>query len=304
MIRFIVNPTAGANRTRKKWPILESHARSVLGNFDVVFTEYHLHAIKIAEESTLAGFDPLVAVGGDGTINEVVNGIYLSRKNITLGIVECGTGADFARTIPVGSNYIKAIDTLKSGIIRNFDIVEVEYTDFSGNRATRVFVNAADAGLGGDTVINVDGAPKVLGGKLAFLYGVLRSLVNLKTYKISLTIDGKSVGEFEIISTVVANGKYFAGGMFIAPMARADDGKLEIILIKKTTRRRFMRNLPLVYKGKHIYIEEVELFSGREIVIRSSQEVMLEMDGELVGKLPAIFRVKENFLKIITKREV
>ena len=262
MIRFIVNPTAGANRARKKWPILETHARSVLKEFDVVFTEYHLHAIKIAKDSALAGFDTLVAVGGDGTINEVVNGIYLSGKNVTLGIIDCGTGADFVKTISVGSNYIEAIDTLKNGVVRNFDIVEVEYTDFSGGRATRVFVNAADAGLGGDTVMNVDGAPKVLGGKLAFLYGVLRSLVNLKTYRISLDIDGEPIGEFDIISTIVANGKYFAGGMFIAPMALPDDGKLEIVLIKKTTRRKFVKSLPLVYKGKHIYIDEVEHFSG------------------------------------------
>ncbi len=304
MIRFIVNPTAGANRARKKWPILESHARSVLEDFDVVFTEYHLHAIKIAKKSALAGFNTLVAVGGDGTINEVVNGIYLSRKDVTLGIVDCGTGADFVKTVPVGSSYIEAIDTLKNGVICNFDIVEVEYTDFSGSRATRVFVNAADAGLGGDTVINVDGAPKVLGGKLAFLYGVLRSLVKLKTYKISLTIDGKFIGEFDIISTVIANGKYFAGGMFIAPMAQADDGRLEIILIKKITRRKFVKKLPLVYKGKHINIDEVEHFSGRELEIRSSEKVMLEMDGELVGRLPAKFRIREKFLKVITKREV
>ncbi len=304
MIRFIVNPTAGANRARKKWPVLESYARSVLKEFDVVFTEYHLHAIKIARESSIEGIETLVAVGGDGTTNEVVNGIYLAKKTVTLGIIDCGTGADFVKTVSVGNNYMEAIDTLKNGIIRNFDIVEVEYTTFSGNSATRIFVNAADAGLGGDTVINVDGAPKVLGGKLAFLYGVLRSIVNLKTYKISLNIDGVEIGKFNIISTIVANGRYFAGGMYIAPMAKPDDGKLEIILIKKTTRRKFVKNLPLVYKGEHVYIDEVEHFTGREIRLNSHEEVMLEMDGELTGKLPATFRIREKALRIITKREV
>ena len=303
MIRFIVNPTAGANKTRKRWPILESHARKVLSEFDVVFTEYRGHAIELAKKAALEGIDTLVAVGGDGTINEVVNGIYQSGRDVRLGIIDCGTGADFVRTVDVGKTYIESIDNLKNGKTQQFDIIEAQFTSMRGKEKSRVFVNASDIGLGGDTVINVDGSPKVLGGRLAFLYGVLRSIVRLKIYPVRLKLDGNEIGEFEIISTIVANGKYFAGGMFVAPMANPQDGKFEVILIKKTTRRKFIRSLPLVYKGTHIYIDEVEHFSGSTLEVTSGEKAMIEMDGELVGYLPVKFKVLPKALKIITRGE-
>ncbi len=303
MIRFIVNPTAGANKTRKRWPILESHARKVLSEFDVVFTEYRGHAIELAKKAALEGIDTIVAVGGDGTINEVVNGIHQSGRDVRLGIIDCGTGADFVRTVDVGKTYIESIDNLKNGKTRQFDIIEAQFPNMRGKEKSRVFVNASDIGLGGDTVINVDGSPKVLGGRLAFLYGVLRSIVRLKIYPVRLKLDGNEIGEFEIISTIVANGKYFAGGMFVAPMADPQDGKFEVILIKKTTRRRFIRNLPLVYKGTHIYIDEVEHFTESTLEVTSEEEVMVEMDGELVGYLPVKFKVLPKALKIITRGE-
>ncbi len=302
MIRFIVNPAAGAHKTKRRWHILEDYARKILDEFDVKFTRYPGHAIKLAKEAAESGIETVVAVGGDGTINEVANGIFYSNFKPKIGIIDCGTGADFVRTVPVGKNYFEAIDTLKTGIPRKIDLVEVEFEDFEGVRRKRVFVNAADAGLGGDTVINVDGAPKVMGGKLAFLYGVLRSLVNLKNYTVKINLDGRDLGEYDIISVVVANGRYFAGGMFVAPMAKPDDGRFELVIIKNTTRRKFLKSLPLVYKGKHIYIDEVEHFTGGVLELRSETDVMIEMDGELVGRLPARFEVKNKALEIITKK--
>lgn len=302
MIRFIVNPAAGAYKAGRKWRVLENYARKVLSEFDVIFTKYPGHAIKLAKEAVNDGIGTVVAVGGDGTINEVVNGIYYSGGRTKLGIIDCGTGADFVRTVSVGKRYFDAIDTLKNGVVRKIDLIEVHFTGFKGDSDRRVFINAADAGLGGDTVINVDGAPKVMGGRLAFLYGVLRSLVNLKNYRVKITLDDKDLGDYDIISVIVANGRYFAGGMFVAPMADPDDGKFELIIIKNTTRRKFLRSLPLVYKGKHIYIEEVDHFSGQILDLRSDADVMIEMDGELVGKLPARFEVKPGALEIITKK--
>jgi len=293
---------AGAHKTRRRWHILENYARKVLGNFEVRFTEYPGHAIKLAKEAAKSGVDTIVAVGGDGTINEVANGIFYSSHEAKLGIIDCGTGADFVRTVSVGKNYLEAIETLKSGLTRKIDIIEAEFTDPDGGKRKRIFVNAADAGLGGDTVINVDGAPKVMGGKLAFLYGVLRSLVHLKNYPVKITLDGNEVGEYDIISVIVANGKYFAGGMLVAPMAQPDDGRFEVIIIKNTTRRKFLRSLPLVYRGEHIYIDEVEHFSGKILEIRSASSIMMEMDGELVGRLPAKFEIRHEAIEVISKK--
>jgi len=299
---FVVNPHSASGRTAAFWSELEAELRARLGRVDQAFTRGTMHAAQLTAEALRAGFDLIVAVGGDGTLNEVLNGYSSGRgplaSRAALGYLPSGTGSDFARTLGTyGLSAQVMADRLQNGRIRLLDCGEVHFrgSDPESGETSRLFLNESSIGFSAETVNNVNRASKRFGGKTSFLLGVLRTLGALRNPVLQVTIDGKQVHEGPTLLVAVANGKYFGGSMMIAPMADPQDGRFDVVVIRAMSRLGILRKIGKIYRGRHLNEPEVRVFSGCEVHISSpDRDVLLEMDGEQPGRLAAEFRISRQ----------
>ncbi len=298
--KVIVNPVAGAGRTRREWPrIMGMFRRSGL-RFEHDITEAPGHAIELARAAAKDGYDMVVSVGGDGTINEVVNGLYASGNisNIALGIVSTGTGSDYIRTVGVPRRYEDACHCLLQSKKRTVDLGVVEYTD-NGSLKERVFVNFSGFGFDAEIVRRTTRQFKALGSLPAYLMGLLATLVTYRNKDISLKVDGELL-ERRVCAVIMNNGKYGGGGMFAAPGADLTDGQLDVLIIGDMSKPDLLRSLPRIYKGTHLTHPKVAMKRAREIEVACrSGRMELQADGELLGEVPARFRVLPSLLNVI-----
>jgi diacylglycerol kinase (ATP) len=297
--RIIVNPVAGAGRTAREWPRIRELLRGQGLRFEHDQTEAPGHAIELAEEATKKGYETIISVGGDGTIHEIVNGMYHGGGNvdISLGIVCTGTGSDYARTFGISRCWEEACQRLIEPGRLKVDLGAIEYSD-NGHRVERVFANFAGMGFDAEIVRRTSLTFKSLGSTLSYLLGVFTTLVSYRNREIELIIDGEETVQ-KVCAVVVNNGKYGGGGMFIAPDANPSDGWLDLMIIGDIGKADLLRSLPLVYKGKHGKHRKVHLRKAREVEIRSDLPLSLQADGELLGRLPVRFRIIPAALNLI-----
>lgn len=297
---FVVNPHSAHRRTESQWPEWRRAIQEAAGRVDYALTERTMHAAELARDALLRGYDLVVAVGGDGTLNEVLNGFFADgvpvRPGAALGYLPSGTGADFARTM---GHYERTIDEQvacwRSDRLRLLDCGEVHFVATTGEKTRRLFINESSLGFSADTAEAVNRASKHFRGKLPFFLGVLRTLGALRTPVLQVVIDGNTVHEGPTLLIAVANGRYFGGGMMIAPAAEVDDGQFDIIVIRGMNRIQVLRKIPKIYSGRHLGEPEVDAYRGREVHIHApAAEVLLEMDGEQPGKLSADFRISHT----------
>ncbi|MFC2033969.1 diacylglycerol/lipid kinase family protein [Chloroflexota bacterium] len=229
--KVIVNPTAGASSTRRKWHHIKSLLKHFGLSFDYEYTEGAGHAIELAKDAASNGYQHLVAVGGDGTVNEVANVILHSDdgSNIALGIISTGTGSDFARSMGIPRHYVTACSYLTSSRRILIDVGVVEYVS-NDQSLKRFFVNAAGIGFDAAAVESTERMPKYFGGTIPYLTGLLRALIAYKNKSVVLSV-GDMTEETRILSVVVANGNYFGGGMKVAPEAVLDDNLLDVVIV-------------------------------------------------------------------------
>jgi diacylglycerol kinase (ATP) len=298
--KVIVNPVAGAGRTRREWPrIRDLFKRSGL-RFEHDITEAPGHAIELAREAAKNGYDIVVSVGGDGTINEVVNGLYTSgsHQDVALGIVSTGTGSDYIRTVGIPRRYEEACRCLLNPRKRTVDLGVVEYTD-KGKTAARLFVNFAGFGFDAEIVRRTTRQFKALGSLSAYLMGLLVTLITYRNKEISLKIDGESLDR-RVCAVLMNNGKYGGGGMLAAPEADLADGCLDVLIIGDMSKPDLLRSLPRIYKGTHLTHPKVTLKKAKEIEVSCRRgRMQLQADGELLGEVPARFRVLTSALNVI-----
>jgi len=209
--KVIVNPVAGAHSTYRKWPLISRRLREVGLSFDHEYTEGVGHAIELAREAASDGYRYLVAVGGDGTVNEVANGILSSTnlKKTTLGVVSTGTGGDFVRSVGVPRDYASACSSLTSQRRLLIDVGVVEYMN-DGKTEQRFFVNGAGVGFDAEVVKATESLPKYFGGTVPYIGGLLRSLIGFKNKTVVLRV-GERAETKRVLSIVVSNGRYFGG---------------------------------------------------------------------------------------------
>ncbi|MFC1964588.1 diacylglycerol/lipid kinase family protein [Chloroflexota bacterium] len=298
MSYLIVNPTAGAGKTARKWPQIESLLKSTGLRFEHDLTEAPGHAIELAKSAAKRGHELVVSVGGDGTINEVVNGLYGAGNigDVMLGIISTGTGSDYIRTIGIPRLYEEACQCLMSPRKLVVDLGVVEYMK-NGQMVTRLFVNFAGLGFDAEIVRRTTQEFKALGSTASYLAGLFTTLLFYKNKKISIIIDGEAV-ERRVCTVLMNNGKYGGGGMFTAPDAELGDGFLDVLIIGDLSKPDLLWSLPRIYKGTHLTHPKVTIKRAREVEIRSTQPLPLQADGELVGELPARFRVLPAALNI------
>lgn len=297
----ILNPRAANGRAGRQWRRFEPDIRAMLGDYTLFQTQGRAHAIDLARTAVEHGYTHLVSVGGDGTHNEVLNGMMLGRiadrPLPQLSLLPKGTGADFSRTLglPRGP---RAIPHLQSPNTRAIDIGRVVYTTGDGARDTRYFFNVADFGLGGAVARRVNEKSKFFGGFLSFLYGVLMSLATWKSPDVRLEIDGHILNG-PMFNTFIANGRYCGGGMLVAPDARLDSGYFDVYVLGDFGRVEAMFNLPKLYRGQLMKrADKIQYFQAKRITAISDRLVLLNVDGEQPGQLPATINILPGALSV------
>jgi len=296
--RLIVNPAAGAGRTLRKWPVIRDFLRRIGLLFEHDLTEAPHHAMELAREAVRKGYELIVSVGGDGTINEVVNGLHSSGGlgSVTLGIISTGTGSDYIRTLGIPRAPDEACRRLLVPAKRVVDLGRVEYGNGTA-RAERLFVNFAGLGFDAEVARQTSQRFKRLGGMPAYLMGLLSTLASHQNRDISLGIDGE-LNEKRVCAVVASNGRYGGGRMFVAPQADPGDGLFDVLTIGDVSRPELVWNLPRIYRGTHLTHPKISMVRGREIEVSSRQRMYLQADGEFLGEAPARFTALPSALSV------
>jgi diacylglycerol kinase (ATP) len=303
-IAFIVNPHAAAGSAGKSWPRIEALARDRLGPFEAFFTAGPGDATRLTREAISRGAETIVCVGGDGTLNEVVNGLMGEdgplRPEIALGFIPRSTGCDLIKTIPIHRKLDRAMDTIKNAHTRILDLGRIRYQDRRKRPSYRYFHNIASFGLGGEVDERVNKTTKALGGFVSFIVATLVSLLKYDKKRIHLKVDDVFDGEVNVWNIAVANGQYHGGGMLVAPGAQVDDGLFQVTVVGDLTLPEVFLNLPKLYNGKIYQVAKVSSFVGKRVEASSDQRVLLDVDGEQIGTLPVVIEIVPRAVSLIT----
>ncbi len=304
----IVNPKSASGSTRENWSATASDFRAHFGAFSVAFTKGPGDGIGIAEKAARSGRRFIVACGGDGTINEVANGILLSGKDVELGVFPSGTGGDFRRTLGMPHGAREAAKALKNGETKRIDVGKVTFVDHNDRPAERYFLNVTSFGLAASIIERVKGSTSLswlpletIRGRASFALSTLQEVIALGATTVRVRIDDKEESMLQTVNFCVANARYFGGGMKIAPDAKLNDGFLDVINIGDIRTAKIILNAYTLYNGSHLDLREVKDTLAKRIEARPAnpdQEVHIEIDGELPGKLPAVYEVIPGALRV------
>jgi len=300
---IVVNPRAKNGRAGEEWPELE---RIILdeyhGEFHFEFTSAPLHATALTRQALRDGYDVVVSLGGDGLVNEVVNGFFEERRatnpNATLGVLPFATGADFVKTVGIPRDFREAVRHLDAASTRSCDLGLISCESVDGQPLARYFINVAEFGVGADVVDRVNRTTKRFGGKVSFTWGILRTIPFYKNKIISYTIDKAAETEARLNNFIVANGRYFGAGLKPAPNAEIDDGLFDISIIGDMGLFESVSNLGKLRDGTYLENPHVSSKRGTQVSARCSKPVLIEADGEVIGKLPATFNLLPAAIKV------
>lgn len=299
----IVNPKAGSGRGLKDWPIISNQMYKSGIRFTCVFTEHKYHAVELTVKAITDGFRNIVAVGGDGTIHEVVNGIFIQKivptTEISLAVIPAGTGNDWIRMYGISKTYSLAVSSIfeKRTILQ--DVARVSFYE-TRVQHTRYMANVA--GLGYDAVVNLKyNNLKDEGkyGKWLYLRSTLNTFVGFRSKKFRILADGKVFYDGMVFSGAVGIGKYNGGGMQQTPNAAVDDGLMDLTIIRKMSKYRVMRNFRLLYSGNIYKIPKVIFTQAKKIEIETWPETRIEIDGEAVGTSPFVFEMVPHAIRVV-----
>lgn len=296
----VVNPASAGGSTDRRWPEIQDRLRHHL-DFEVAYSQYAGHAIELAGEARRSGYARLIAVGGDGTLNEVVHGAYSANSPNpmpALSLIPAGTGADFARTLAIPRSLEQACARLGDPRAVPSDLGVVSYQGGDGP-GRRYFVNAAGLGYDAEVVNRRNGFNRYVRGTLPYLASLAATLLSYENKDISVTVDGASYRR-RINAVVVAIGRFFGGGMRIAPNAEVSDGLFDVVTIGDVGRVELIYNLPGVYRGTHLRNPKISVERAESVRVDSDQRLLVQADGELLGAAPARFEIIPQAISFLT----
>jgi len=293
---FLVNPAAENGATGRRWPELAHRAASLGLRGDAVLSERSGQLAELAREAAGGGASLLVVVGGDGTVNEVVNGIA-GREDVELAVIPRGTGWDFVRTYGIPRRLEDAVEVALRGRTRAIDLGRAQYRNWDGSAGESLFANIASAGMSGAIAKRSNESSKALGGKTSYLWATLAVFSRWRSDEVRVTVDGEE-RRGRMHDVVVANGRYFGGGMKICPEAEPDDGLFDVLLIGDLTKRDLLLTLPKTYRGKHLPHPKAEVLQGAVVELETPEQLPVELDGEQPGTTPARFEVVPQALRL------
>ena len=323
---IIANPQAGAGSVKKEWEVIERLIKATLSEYDVAFTHGPGHATLLAREALRAGWEQVVCVGGDGTLNEVVNGFFeppdasaryalqegwvvRKREDLSpiqpqavLGLVPIGTGGDFRRSLGLMGGWRQAIERLGGKDSRAIDLGQLGFINHQGQLDMRLFINIASAGLAGRVDHLANTSWKGLGGKASFAAAAVRGLLTWNNLDAVIRLDDLEEQEQRLMNCVVANGQYFGGGMRVAPGAALDDGLFQLVVMGDLGRLSSIPKMGKLYTGDHLKERGIWHRDARTVAVKLKEGVsqigLLDVDGEQPGRLPATWHMQPGALRV------
>ena len=303
----IVNPVAGSGKGLDDWPVISRLLRANGIMPDFAFTERKYHAIELAVEAVNNGYRKILVVGGDGTIHEVVNGLFIQTaaptQEVLLSVIAVGTGNDWIRMFGIPRKYSEAIRAIVEGHSFLQDVGHISYLK-SHVPQSRYMANVA--GIGFDGFVNKQYNRLKDEGKYSkrlYIWSLFKSIMRYSSTGVKLWIDGELVVNDLIYSGTIGIGKYNGGGMIQMPDAVADDGLFDVTVIRKISRLGVLRRFMKLFNGKIYKIRKVSLYRGRRIRIESSPEIRVEVDGEALGFSPFEFEVIDRAIRVVVSEK-
>ncbi|HET6602401.1 MAG TPA: diacylglycerol kinase family protein [Gaiella sp.] len=298
---FLVNPASANGSTGRRWPELARRAAAAGLEGATLFSERQGHLAELAREAALDGAELLVVVGGDGSVNEVANGLAGLGRQPEVAIVPRGTGWDFSRTFGIPRKVDDAVHVALEGDVRTIDVGRVSYRAWDGSDATASFANVASAGMSGAIAKRANETSKALGGKASYLWATFAVFSGWEATEIEVVVDDeRRTGR--MFDVVVANGRFFGGGLQICPEAQPDDGVFDVLTIGDVTKRDLVQTMPKMYRGTHLPHPKAELLRGSSVTVTSETPLPIELDGEQPGTTPVTFEVAAAALRLRVPR--
>jgi YegS/Rv2252/BmrU family lipid kinase len=304
-VGVVVNPAAGGGRLSAAWPQLAAMLEQRLGPLSILSTRAPGEGRDLAVEHVRNGVRLVIAAGGDGTANEVVDGLLLAGGGPELGVISVGTGRDFIRTLGGHADFAAAVEAIGSGRTQRIDAGRVTYVDDDGRPGTRHFLNVASLGVSGPTVraVNASKQGRQVHGKIAFYYHTVVELLRYRAEDVRVRFDDGETVDVRTALVVAANGRYFGSGMMIAPDAAIDDGLFDVLVYRAEGKLRMILDFNLIYRGAHVGLPRVMMKRCRWMEVEPLRKsaagaAILEVDGESPGRIPARFDVLPGALTL------
>lgn len=305
MIAAIVNPKSAGGKTGEQWAAINVALEQELGTLTVLETRHKLAAIDLTRQALKDGAQTIISVGGDGTLNEVVNGFFMNgaliRPAAKLAVLLRGTGSDFVKTCQLPRTIEALTQAIRNGDSSPCDVVRATLKPITGEPPERYFINVADVGIGGPVVDLVNKRSKRLGGKITFLLAGIWATLQSKNFMMQMKLDGEIICEQQLhYFAAIANGKYFGSGMHIAPEADLNDGLFDVVLAGDfSLLEKVFKILPRLYTGKIGQLKKVRMLKGQRLHISAGCPLLIEADGELIGKTDALFEMLPSSLQMV-----
>lgn len=303
-IAAVVNPHSAGGRTARRWPQIAQLLESRLGRVETRFTTGPGTGIAIAHALLREGFNLIVAVGGDGTINEVANGFFhqdrLVRPEAALGILPLGTGGDFRRTLEIPASTLEALEVLAAGHEALIDVGKASFRTWTGGQASRYFVNLVSFGMGGHVAAQSRNFMGRFGGRAAFFWATVKTFLSYHGRQVSLSLDGSStVLPFFITNVAIGNGQFHGGGMRPCPAAVPNDGIFDVTVIHYAGALKLLSSISMLYSGEVYSHPDVRHFQAARILAESTSATEIEIDGEPLGTLPLEVTLLPQQLRVL-----
>ena len=299
---LVVNPRSAGGETGRRWAEISAQVTRKIGDFGFGFTESAMDAVRLTRQALADGYGCVAAVGGDGTINEVVNGFFVDGKPLNpeaaLGLIPRGTGGDFRRAFGWDLELEPALERLSSDKTEPFDVGLVEYVNHQGQKESRYFANIASFGVSAAIAHEVNQGSKSLGGMLSFVWGTVKTMARYRDRKVKVRVDGGAPEDMDITVIAAANGRYFGSGMCVAPQAVTHDGRFDLTIWRDYGVTDFVVKSKGVYNGDHITWKKTRYQQCRTLEADSEQDVLLEMDGEVPGRLPCRISILPGAIRL------
>lgn len=296
---FVVNPASANGSTRRRWPEIARRAAGIGLTGETRFSERPGHAADLAQQAANDGARLIVAVGGDGTVNETVNGLMRveRERRPELATIPRGTGKDFARSFRIPRGVDKALAVARHGATRTVDVGHAAFTAWDGTASESYFANFAGAGISGAVAARANTSSKALGGKASFFWATTAVFLRWENSEYDVAVDGEPRAG-RMLEVIAAIGDQLAGGMRLTPDADPTDGFFDVVLIGDATKVDFVRTLPKIYRGTYLPHPRAEVVRGSRVEIRTALPQPIALDGEQPGTTPAVFQIVPGALAL------
>lgn len=300
--KFIVNPQASKGKVGWEWPKIKEGIDRVLGKVDFEFTTGPGIGTILTRRAIEEKFDLIVAVGGDGTVSDVANGFFDVGQQLNpeavLGALPTSVGSDFVRSLGYPPEWDQALTKFLDTNSAVMDLGHFRCLGDRGEEVARYFVNVADFGLGGEMLNSVKNQTGLFGGKIQFFLGAAKALMKFKNKVVTYRVDDGPETTRAINSMVIANGQFFAGGMWVAPNARLDDGQLDLLIVDQMDQMAAYKKMQSFYDGSHIHDPAIKCSLVRSLHVASEEPIKVDIDGEPIGRLPITFDVAHQVIRV------